>query len=238
MATERERREARRGVPRVQIAGVSSFEEAAFIADCGADALGFTVRLPSGVHDGLTEDKARSIIAALPPFIGTVAITYVSEPREAIDLCRFLGVGALQLHGEFDERQLDMVRAALPHLKIIRAVIVTGSEALVAAQRLARRVDALILDSFDPATGRRGATGIVHDWEVSRRIVETVARPVILAGGLTPDNVEAAIERVGPWAVDVHTGVENPDGSRSFARIRRFIQVARSAGVGRAPLSG
>ena len=213
---------------RVQIAGVSSFEEAEFIAACGGDAIGLTLRLPGGIHDGLTEPKARSIVAAMPPFVSCVAITYVDNPRDAIDLCRTLGVDALQLHGEFPERQIDMVRAALPHLKIIRAVIVTGEDAVARAQMMQNRVDAIILDSYDPATGRRGATGLVHDWRLSRRIVEAVRKPVILAGGLTADNVADAIAQVRPWAVDVHTGVERADGSRDFDEIRRFIQATKS----------
>ena len=88
---------------RVQIAGVSSLEEALAAADAGCDALGFTVRLPTGVHDGLTEAKARGIVAALPPFVASVAITYVDTPREAVELCRYLGVTALQLHGPFPD---------------------------------------------------------------------------------------------------------------------------------------
>ena len=86
---------------RVQIAGVSSLEEASAAERAGADALGFTLRLPTGIHDGLTEAVARGIVAALPPFVSSVAITYVDTAREAIDLCRYLGATALQLHGEF-----------------------------------------------------------------------------------------------------------------------------------------
>lgn len=212
---------------RVQIAGVSSYEEAAFIAECGGDAIGLTLRLPTGIHDGLTEAKARSIVAALPPFVSTVVITYVDNPREAIDLCRQLGVDALQLHGDFPERQIDMIRAALPHLKVLRAVIVTDESAIDRALMVQNRVDAILLDSFDPVTGHRGATGKVHDWSLSRRIVEAVRKPVILAGGLTPENVMDAIEQVRPWAVDVHTGVERPDGTRDFDAIRRFIHAAK-----------
>jgi phosphoribosylanthranilate isomerase len=125
----------------VQIAGVSSLEEALAAERAGADALGFTLRLPTGIHDDLTEAKARSIIAALPPFITSVLITYLGAAREAVELCRYLGVGALQLHGEFPVSELAMIRAALPHLKIIRSVHVTGPQALVHA-RPSRHVDA------------------------------------------------------------------------------------------------
>ena len=215
---------------RVQIAGVSTLEEALECERCGVDALGFTVRLPTGVHDGLTEAKARSIIAALPPFIATVAITYVDNAREAVDLCRYLGVDTLQLHGEFPTQDLPLVKVGLPNLKVIRAVHVTGREALAKARSLERHVDAIILDTHDAASGRHGATGRTHDWALSRQIVEQSRVPIILAGGLTPDNVEEAIETVRPWAVDVHTGVEDENGTRSFEKIREFVQRAKGLG--------
>ena len=215
---------------RVQIAGVSSVEEALAAADAGVDALGFTVRLPTGVHDGLTEAKARSIVAGLPPFVASVAITYVGAPREAVELCRYLGVTTLQLHGPFPTTEIPVLRVGLPHLKIIRAVHVTGPEAVAQARALARQVDALILDTYDPDTGRHGATGKTHDWAISRQIVDEVPVPVILAGGLTPDNVAAAIAAVRPWGVDVHTGIERPDGSRDLDRIRAFVRNTRAAG--------
>jgi phosphoribosylanthranilate isomerase len=214
---------------RVQIAGVSTADEALAAAAAGADALGFTVRLPTGLHDGLTEAKARSIIAALPPFVASVAITYLESAREAIELCRYLGVSTLQLHGDFPARELSMLRVGLPHLKLIRAVHVTGPEAIAQARALQRDADAIILDTYDRVTGRRGATGKVHDWTVSRALVEQVATPVILAGGLTPENVAEAIRTVRPWGVDVHTGVEDADGTRNLERMRRFITAAKRA---------
>jgi phosphoribosylanthranilate isomerase len=214
---------------RVQIAGVSSLDEALAAEREGADALGFTLRLPHGIHDELTEAKARGIVAALPPFIATVCITYVDNAVEVADLCRYLGVNTVQLHGEFPSRELEMLRAAMPHLKIIRPVLVTGEEALAAARWLERRVDAIILDTYDPATGRRGATGKTHDWELSRRIVEGVRVPVILAGGLTPQNVAAAVQAVRPWAVDVHSGVEDADGTRNLRKLRDFVTAAKAA---------
>jgi phosphoribosylanthranilate isomerase len=214
---------------RVQIAGVSSLEEALAAERAGADALGFTLRLPTGVHDDLTEAKARSIIAALPPFVSSVAITYVNSARAAVDLCRYLGAMALQLHGDFPLQELPLVRAALPHLKIIKAVNVTGPEALGQARALERHVDAIILDTYDPESGRHGATGKTHDWKISRDIVAAVRAPVILAGGLTADNVADAIRIVHPWGVDVHTGIEDGEGRRDLEKMRAFVVRAKGA---------
>ncbi len=215
---------------RVQIAGVSTLEEALAAERAGADALGFTVRLPTGIHDGLTEAKARSIVAGLPPFVSSVAITYVAGARAAVDLCRYLGASTLQLHGDFPTQDLPLIRAGLPHLKLIRAVHVTGDEAIARARALERQVDAIILDTYDPATGRHGATGKTHDWSISREIVKASRVPVILAGGLNPDNVADAIAQVSPWGVDVHTGVEDADGTRNLAKLRRFIERAKGWG--------
>jgi len=216
------------GVVRVQIAGVSSVEEALAAEQSGADALGFTVRLPGGVHDDLTEVKARMIVAVLPPFVTAVAITYVEDAREVSDLCRYLGVAAVQLHGPFSMENLNKLRALSPQMKIIKAVHVTGPEAIDEARHYERRVDAIILDTYDRESGRRGATGMPHDWSISREIVERLHTPIILAGGLTPENVVEAIRTVRPWGVDVHTGVEDPDGARNLARIRSFIERAKA----------
>lgn len=214
---------------RIQVAGVSSLPEALALERLGVDALGFTVRLPHGVHDGLTEERAREIVRALPPFVAAVAITYVAEAEEAIELARDLGVGTLQLHGTFPAGGAAQVRAALPHLKILRAVCVTGPESLAEAQGLAAEADGLILDTFDSATGRRGATGRTHDWSISRAIVAAVPVPVILAGGLHAGNVAEAIRAVRPWGVDVHSGVEDAQGGRDLDRAAAFVAAVRGA---------
>ncbi len=222
---------------RVQIAGISSVDDALAAARAGADALGFTVRLPHGLHDGLTEERARGIIAAVPPFVARVAITYVDNAREAAELCRYLGVDTLQLHGPCEAREIPLLRAAQPHLRIIRAVCVTGEESLAEATQLARRVDALILDTLDPATGRRGATGRTHDWSISREIVARAGVPIVLAGGLNPGNVAEAIRVVQPWAVDVHTGVEDESGARDAEKLRVFIAAAKAVELDDTPLA-
>lgn len=217
------------GVVRVQIAGISTLADARAVERAGADAIGFTIGLPDGPHNGLDAHRARAMIRALPPLITPVLITYETTAATVVPLCRYLGVSTVQLHARPDPQEVAAIRAALPGVKVILAVHVTGEEAIAAALALAPHADALILDSYDPVTGRRGATGRTHDWSISRRIVERVPVPVILAGGLTPTNVADAIRLVRPWAVDTHTGVERPDGSTDHERVRAFVRAARRA---------
>ncbi len=214
---------------RIQIAGVSTLDEARQLVALGVDGLGFTVRLPSGVHDGLTEDKARAIIAQMPPLVSTVVITYVTDADEAVALCNHLGCNTLQLHAPVADGVMSAIKAALPCIRIIKSVNVTGAHSVAEALHAAREADALILDTYDPATGRHGATGKTHDWRLSREIVCACPKPVMLAGGLTPENVGAAIRAVQPWGVDVHTGIENPDGTRNREKLAAFIRAARGA---------
>jgi phosphoribosylanthranilate isomerase len=213
---------------RVQIAGISYLDDALAVERAGAEAIGFTLGLPSGPHNGLDEHRAREIIDALPPLITSVLITYHTTAAEVVPLCRYLGVSTVQLHAPAEASEMERMRRELPGLKLILAVNVTGPEAIAVAEQRARHADALILDTFDPATGRHGATGKTHDWALSRAIVERVAVPVILAGGLTPTNVAEAIRAVRPWGVDVHTGVERPDGSTDHQFVRAFVAAAHA----------
>ena len=113
-------------------------------------------------------------------------------------------------------------------LRTVGDCLVLGGEGFAFAPNESATKLANILDSVDPDTGRLGATGLVHDWALSRRIVRQSRLPVLLAGGLTPENVAEAISVVGPWGVDVHTGVEI-DGRLSRDRLTRFVAAARGA---------
>jgi phosphoribosylanthranilate isomerase len=216
--------------PRIQVAGVSSLEEALFCRSVGVDALGFTLSIPSGIHDGLTVGTARVIIEHLPVDIVPVVITYLQSAQQACGLVHEVRGKAVQFHGGIDADELERFRADCPGVKVIGVVTVSGEQVLEQAAEFRPPLwDALLLDSFDPGTGRIGATGITHDWSLSAKIVRNSLVPVILAGGLNPRNVAKAIFTVRPHGVDTHTGVENLDGSRSFEKIRMFATAALDA---------
>lgn len=216
--------------PRIQVAGVSSLEEALFCINVGVDALGFTLGLPDGIHDNLTEEKARSIIDKLPGHATPVMITYENRAPEAAQLAAYTGVSAVQFHGGIADEDLLEFRRRCPHLRTIGCITVAGRSALNEVSRFRAPLwDALILDSLHTRSGRRGATGLTHDWSISAEIVRLSSLPVILAGGLTPENVAEAIRRVHPHGVDAHTGLEDVGGSRNFSKIQAFTEAALMA---------
>lgn len=217
--------------PFIQAAGVLDAAEADMLADAGFTHLGFPLRLPVHAPD-LDDDEARKVIRGLAPGVAAVLVTYLAEPAEILDLCEHLAVGWVQLHGDLPPGAAAALRAARPGLGLIKSLVVgrgLDRELPGLARAFAPHVDAFITDSYDPASGACGATGRTHDWAVSRRLAEQAGRPLILAGGLTPDNLERAVAAVRPAGVDAHTGLEGPDGRKDPDLCRRFAILARKA---------
>ena len=215
----------------IQIAGVIDAAEAEMLQQCGVRYLGFPLRLP--VHrEDLNEEEAAAIIKSLVPPVFGVLITYLHEASEIAAFCHALGARIVQLHGDIDRDELKRLKAIDPNLTVIKSLVIgmrddRALEKIVS--ELSPFVDAFITDTFDPKTGASGATGKTHDWRVSRRLVELADRPVILAGGLTPENVKRAILEVRPAGVDSHTGVEDSTGRKSPEKIRKFLAEATKA---------
>ncbi len=218
-------------MPLVQIAGIIDEAEAKMVCECGAGSLGFPLRLAGGKED-ISETDACSIIESLRPPVFGVVITYLDDADEIQSLCRALNATAVQLHGGLSVGELAALRRSAKDLFVIKSLIVRGDNlaGLIAdVETVSPFVDAFLTDTYDPATGRSGATGRTHDWSVSRCLVEHSPRPVILAGGLSPDNVADAVRAVGPAGVDAHTGVENEFGRKDRRLVERFVSEARSA---------
>jgi len=215
----------------VQVAGVRDLEEAAMLAATGVDWIGFPLRLPVHAED-LSEQDTGDVIRNLPAGVTPVLITYELSAQRLVAMCHDLQVSHLQAHGDIQTGELHCLRQLAPDLFIIKSLVVrddNGAELRETTRRCEPFVDAFITDTFDPVTGAYGATGLTHDLRISRMLVAGSRRPVILAGGLNADNVSAAIETVRPAGVDVHTGVEGPDGRKSPEAVRRFVDRARTA---------
>ena len=217
--------------PIIQIAGVLDVAEARILVENGVQRLGFPLGLD--VHrEDLSEDEAAVIIRTLGLGPRAWLITYLHDPPAIAALCGRLGCAGVQLHGTVDESQAAALRTLRPDLRVIKSLVVREDNLPELEDRvsaLAPHVDGFITDTFDPSTGASGATGKTHDWTISRRLVELSPRPVILAGGLTPDNVAAAIEAVRPAGVDAHTGVEDETGRKDPGRVQAFVEKAGKA---------
>jgi len=215
----------------VQIAGMRSLEEARMLLEAGVDWLGFPLRLDIHSED-LSAEEVSGIIASLGMGDRAVLITYLVKATEIAGLAAMLGCRRVQLHGGITAGEVRLLKNSDSGLFLIKSLVVRPGnidELAGIAGDFGPLVDAFITDTWDPKTGASGATGKTHDWDASRRIVESAARPVILAGGLTPDNVGRAIVQVRPEGVDAHTGVEGADGMKDPIRVRAFVEEARRA---------
>lgn len=217
--------------PLIQIAGVMDLTEATMLHDAGCRCLGFPLRLPVNAAD-MSEDAAAKLIRQLPTDVTATLICYEDKAEEIARFTDFLGVRCVQLHGPVHPRELAELKRCRPSLFVIKSLIVrpgnTG-ELLAQLEEEAPLTDAFITDSHDPNTGADGATGQTHDWNVSHTLVIHSPKPIILAGGLNPSNVAAAIAAVTPAGVDVHTGIEDADGRKSPKAVRSFIANALAA---------
>jgi phosphoribosylanthranilate isomerase len=217
----------------VQIAGVHDLQEAVMLAQAGADAIGFPLRLPVNAED-CTEAAAAHMALAIAPQATPVCICYLDRAEEIRQFCAALNMRHVQLHGDIGTDELKRLKKAAPELFVIKSLVIrcdtdNAAELEDRMHRMSEYVDAFITDTHNPATGADGATGMVHDWNISRRLVERSSRPVILAGGLTPDNVAEAICIVRPAGVDAHTGLEDADGRKDRNLSLRFIRNAKQA---------
>lgn len=204
---------------RVKICGITTAVDLSVAIRAGADAIGVIADIPVDSPRTVSPEKATELIASVPPFVSSVLVTMPETTDTALALYDRVQPDVMQLHGDVPESVLTTVSA---HTTLIRAVAVTDRDAIDVAQDYA---DALLIDSLD-ASGA-GGTGETHDWERTKQLVDTVDIPVILAGGLTPDNVRAAIETVRPFAVDVASGVEHGDG-KDHTKVRQFIKTVQA----------
>lgn len=197
---------------RVKICGISDVGSALVAADAGADAIGL-VFAPS--RRRVTVEQAREIASVLPPFVTKVGL-FVDEDRERIEeIVGACGLDAVQLHGREPPEFCAALR--VPVLKAIRVKDATSLQAMSTY-----RVAAFLLDSYHPETA--GGTGRSFDWTLAAQVSRSAR--VILSGGLTPENVQEALDQVRPFAVDVSSGVER-DGRKDHAKIREFILRVR-----------
>lgn len=219
---------------RVQIYTMQSAEEALAVAALGVDHVGVTPA-DIGLPGEVTLDRAAEICVSIRDVATAVALTVTADLDAIEHMVQTVQPDILHLcgpPGALGPEAVATLRRTLPRVPVMQAIAVTGPDALGRALAYEPVADYLILDSVAPGIAGIGAAGAVHDWDISAAIVESVDIPVILAGGLGPDNVAAAIEAVRPWGVDslTHTNQPLPDGGfrKNIDRVGAFVAAARA----------
>jgi len=207
-------------MPRVKVCGITREADLAVAIEAGADAVGFIVGVSVETPRELAPERAAELVERVPPFVTAVLVTMPDSVETAAELHERVGTDAVQVHGGFDPDDLAALRERIDR-PLLRAVDATDPD----VRAHAGAADALLLDSTDEQGG--GGTGEAHDWDRASDLVESLDVPVVLAGGLTPANVAAAVERVDPFAVDVASGVESAGGAKDHDAMRQFVAAAQ-----------
>ena len=218
--------------PRVKICCISSMEEARLAIESGAAALGLVSDMPSG-PGVISEDKIAEIAAGVPPPIATFLLTSKTAVDEIIRQQRYCRTNTIQIVDRLTDGSYRDLKAALPGISIVQVIHVVNQESIAEAILISPEVDAILLDSGNQAAKIKelGGTGRVHNWDLSRQICKQVSKPVFLAGGLHPGNIQQAIQTVRPFGIDICNGVRT-ENSLDRNKLNEFFK-----NIGKLPLS-
>ena len=210
---------------RIKICCISSIEEAALAIKHGADALGLVAKMPSGPGP-IADELIAAIAKTIHPPISSFLLTSEQSASSIINHVQKVNTNTVQIVDELTAGSYQQIREALPHVKIVQVIHVTGEESIEQAMKIKDEVDAILLDSGNPSAAIKtlGGTGYTHNWNISRKLVETVGIPVFLAGGLHAGNVAEAVATVQPFGVDICSGVRT-NGQLDAAKLSAFIKA-------------
>lgn len=212
--------------PRIKICCIASIAEAWLAIEHGASALGLVSEMPSG-PGVISEDLIAEIAATIPPAIGSFLLTSKQDVTSIVEQQQRLGVNTIQICDRLPTGDHRHLRDALPGISMVQVIHVTGPESVAEASTVAPFVNAILLDSGNQSLPVKelGGTGRTHDWTLSRRIRESVQVPLFLAGGLNASNAADAVRQVGPFGLDVCSGVRT-NGELDDAKLKAFFASA------------
>ncbi len=202
---------------RVKICGITNLEDALSAVDSGADALGFVFYKKSPRY--ITPEKARSIIALTPSFTTTIGVFANDSQQQVQEIIALTGIDVIQLHGDETPDMCQYSR------RVVKAIRVKTLQSLEPLKQYQDSITAFLLDTYTPEG--LGGTGQIFNWDIA--VEAKQFGTIILAGGLTPNNVANAVKRVRPYGVDVSSGVEAKKGKKDHKKMKRFIEQAKSA---------
>lgn len=214
--------------PRVKICCISSPEEALTAIRYGASALGLVGRMPSG-PGVISDEMIAEIAAVVPPPVATFLLTSETSASAIIRHQQKVKTNTVQIVDELSDGTYQQIRDALPGIKLVQVIHVIDEKTVEEAIRISAFVDCLLLDSGNPnlAVKELGGTGRVHNWDLSKKIRESIDIPLFLAGGLNPENVRLAIEHVQPFGLDLCSSVRT-EGKLDPYKLEKFFEAVEN----------
>lgn len=210
----------------IQMAGIRNVSDALMCVDCGIDIIGLLVGQAHTSDDFITKELARDIKLAMPKNIKTTLITHLENAKDIISIAKFIDVDYIQIHSHMLESEVEKIHKELPNKKLLRLIHIDSNGNILNDVSKIKYVDFYFTDSINTKTNQVGGTGLIHNIETDKKLVETLNKPVFIAGGLTPENVADAVKFCKPYGVDVNSGCRAVDGSRDRQKVINFVKNA------------
>lgn len=215
----------------VKICANKNINDAKMCIDAGADFLGILVGQKHDSTDFIDKYTAKEIVNFSKRKIKTVLVTHLINSDEIIELSQFIGNDVIQLHSNIDESEVEKIVKALPNIKLIRLIHISQKGQICTNYKTMKYADYYLLDSFNLETNQVGGTGLIHDWNIDRELIEKLNKPTFIAGGLTPKNVASAIKAAKPGGVDVNFGCKL-NGIKNERLVKEFVFNAKNVQLG------
>ena len=210
----------------IQIAGIRNVKDAFMCVECGVNIIGLLVGQAHTSDDFITKELAKEIKDALPKNIKTTLITHLENAKDIIEIAEFINVDYIQLHSHLPEAEVEIIRNRLPNKKLLRLIHIDKDGTILTDISKIKYADFYFTDSINTKTNQVGGTGLTHNLETDKNLIETLDKPVFIAGGLTPENVAEAVKICKPYGVDVNSGCRAQDGSRDKQKVIDFVNNA------------
>lgn len=194
----------------------------------GADVIGVLVGQEHASNDFITKEQAKEIVEFVNGRCDISLVTHLENADEIIKLTKFIGNNIIQLHSDIGEKEVIKIHEELPDVKLGRLIHVAEDGTVCTEISEFEVADFYLLDSFNIKTNQIGGTGLTHDWNKSRELIEKLDKPTFLAGGLNPGNVKEAIMKANPYGVDVNSGCKNKEGIKDREKVIGFVKNAKS----------
>ncbi len=211
----------------IQMAGIRNVKDALMCVKCGVNIIGLLVGQAHTSDDFITKEVAKEIKQALPKEIKTTLITHLENAKEIIDIANYIDVDYIQLHSHLPESEVEIIRKRLPDKKLLRLIHIDSDGTILTDISKIKIADFYFTDSINLKTNQVGGTGLIHNLDTDKKLVETLDKPVFIAGGFTPDNVADAVKYCRPYGVDVNSGCRATDGSRDREKVTAFVKNAK-----------